>query len=103
MPAKRKSNKKRINTGSEQMADAGGGSPYQFGMMGPNSMDYGLQRPDFRSQSGLGWDAPDPIKRPIDKIRVVYLPGPTVYVPVPKKPKKRNGRLSGGGGVSGAE
>ena len=103
MPAKRRSSKKVTNTGSDQMVDAGGGSPYQFGTMGPNSMDYGLQRPDFRSQSGYGWDWPDPRQTPRDKIRVVQLPGRTVYVPVPQKPKKKKGKRSGGGGVSGVE
>ena len=93
------------------MLDAGGGSAYQFirgsyPTGGPNSMDWTLQRPDTRGSSGVGWDAPDPIKTPRDKIRVVQLPGTVIYVPVPTKPPtkpKRKKNRSGGGGVSGVE
>lgn len=83
--------------------DAGGGSyGWTDGVMAHSFV--GASRPDIRGAYGPGnYDFPDPIRRPVEKIRVVQLPGKTVYVPVPVKPPKKKKRGAGGGDAAGVQ
>lgn len=106
MPAKKSSKKKSSDMST---LDAGGGSYGLIdGLSGRNdpgnALSFaGAMRPDIRGAYGPGkYDFPDPIQRPREKIRVVQLPGKTVYVPYPVQPKKKK-RGAGGGDAAGVQ